>query len=116
MPIPPAKRKTPPTHRLPLEIFPNLMKIIYYFGHLISGIFVIFVIRYTDAHVNKVGPQIVCNFQSMQSHVELNSLFFKFLCYITRPDQMRHWKPHKLHSRPHKGKFRYTHSYLQKQS
>ena len=37
----------------------------------------IFIVRYTDVHVNKVGPQIVCNLQSMQSHVELNSSFLK---------------------------------------
>ena len=38
----------------------------------------IFIIRYTDARANKVGPQIACNFQSMQSHLEVNSFFFKF--------------------------------------
>lgn len=62
----------------PFEISLNLMKIIYYFGYLISGIFMIFIIRYTDARANKVGPQIACNFQSMQSHLEVNSFFFKF--------------------------------------
>ena len=37
----------------------------------------------------------VCNFQSMKSPVELNSLFSKFFCYITwfviSPDQTQHW-------------------------
>ena len=34
----------------------------------------------------------VCNFQSMKSPVELNSLFLKFFCYITWFDETRHWR------------------------
>ena len=37
----------------------------------------------------------VCNFQSMNSAMELNSVFSKFFCYITRfvtsPNQTREW-------------------------
>ena len=44
----------------------------------------------------------VCNFQSMKSLVELNSLFSKLFCYITwfsiSPDQTRQWATCKLAS------------------
>ena len=35
----------------------------------------------------------VCNFQSMKSPVQLNSLFLIFFCYITWFDETRHWRP-----------------------
>ena len=35
----------------------------------------------------------VCNFQSMKSPVELNSLFLTFFCYITWFKEARKWTP-----------------------
>ena len=35
----------------------------------------------------------VCNFQSMRSPLELNSLFLTLFCYITWFDDTWHWKP-----------------------
>ena len=37
----------------------------------------------------------VCNFQSMKSPVELNSLLLKFFCYVNWFDERRHWRPFK---------------------
>ena len=41
----------------------------------------------------------VCNFQSMKSPAELNSLFSKFFCFVTwffmSPGQTRHWTAYK---------------------
>ena len=34
----------------------------------------------------------VCNFQSMKSPVERNSLFLKLFCYVTWFDETRHWR------------------------
>ena len=42
---------------------------------------------------------LVCNFKSMKSPMELNSLLSKLFCYITRfvisPEQTRHWTTYK---------------------
>ena len=35
----------------------------------------------------------VCNFQSMKSPVELNSLLLTIFCYITWFDETGHWRP-----------------------
>ena len=35
----------------------------------------------------------ICNFQSMRTLVELNSLLLIFFCYITWFDETRHWRP-----------------------
>ena len=38
-------------------------------------------------------PIAVCNFWSMKSLMELNSVSFKFFCYVTWSDKRQHWRP-----------------------
>ena len=37
----------------------------------------------------------VCNFQSIKSPMELNSLLSKFFCYVAWFDKRRNWRPYK---------------------
>ena len=34
----------------------------------------------------------VCNFQSMKSPVNMNSLLLKFYCYVTQFDERQNWR------------------------